>query len=79
MFYKTLHSHMDVDLHNYILVNTRLTRGNDLKLIHPPTNIDAYKYSFFPDAIHLWNNLPSSFMHANSVDNLYLKLYLHHL
>ena len=73
MFYKIVHGYMDVDLPDYILVNTRLTRGNDLKFIHPPANIDAYKYSFFPDAIRLWNNLPSSFMHADSVD--YFKFY----
>ena len=81
MFYKTLHGHVDVDLPDYILVNTRLTRGNDLEYIQPPANIDAYKYSFFPDAICLWNCLSSSITHADSVDNftLYLKSYLHHL
>ena len=81
MFYKTLHGHVDVDLPDYILVNTRLTRGNDLEYIQPPANIDAYKYSFFPDAIRLWNYLSSSITHAYSVDSftLYLKSYLHHL
>ena len=81
MFYKILHGHVDVDLPDYILVNKRLTRGNDLNYIQPPANIDAYKYSFFPDAIRLWNNLPSSVTHADTVDNfkLYLKSYLHYL
>ena len=50
-------------------------------LVQPPANIDVYKHSFFPDAIRLWNNLPSSITHADSVDNfkLYLKSFLHHL
>ena len=69
---------MEVDLPDNILVNTRLTRGNDLQ---PAANIDAYKYSFFPDAICLWNNLSSSITHTDIVANfrLYLKSYLHHL
>ena len=81
MFYKLLHGHVDVNLPDYILVNTRLTRGNDLMFIQPPVNIDAHKYTFFLDAICLWNNLPSSITHAKSVNNfkLYLKSYLHHL
>ena len=74
MFYKIQHGHVDVDLPDYNLVNTRLTRGNDLTFIQPPANIDVYKYSFFPDAIRLWNNLPSSVTHADTVDNF--KLYL---
>ena len=81
MFFKLLHGHVDVDLPDYILANTRVTRGNDLTFIQPPANINAYKYSLFPDATRLWNNLPSSITHANSMDNfkLYLKSYLHHL
>ena len=63
MFYKILHGHVDVDLPDYILVNTRFTRGNDLKFIQPPANSDVYKYSFFLDAIRLWNNLSSSSIH----------------
>ena len=42
MFYKILHGHVDVDLPDYTLVNTRLTRENDLKFIQPPANTDAY-------------------------------------
>ena len=81
MFYKILHGHVDVNLPDCVLVNTRFTRGNDLKFVQPPANIDVYKYSLFLDAIRLWNNLPSSITHADSVDNfkLYLKSFLHHL
>ena len=43
MFYKILHGHVDVHLPDCVLVNTRFTRGNDLKFIQPPTNIDGYK------------------------------------
>ena len=72
MFYKILHGHVDVDIPDYILVNTRFTRGNDLRFIQPPANIDVYKYSFFLDEIRLGNNLPSSITHADSVDNFTL-------
>ena len=57
MFYKILHGYVDVDLKlpDCVLVNTRSTRGNDLKFIQLPANIDVYKYSFFLDGIRLWN------------------------
>ena len=76
-----MHGHVDVDPPDCALVNTRFTRGNDLKFIQPPANIDVYKYSFFLDAIRLWNNLPSNITHADSVEKfkLYLKSFLHHL
>ena len=45
MFYKTLHGHVDVDLPDYILVNTTLNSGNDMKFIQPPANTDTHKYT----------------------------------
>ena len=58
MLHKIIHSSVDASLPSYITYRTRHTRGSDLKFIQPDTAIDAYKYSFFPTSIRLWNNLP---------------------
>ena len=58
LFYKILNNHVDLLLPDYIMNSARVTRGNDRKFILPPMNINAYKFSFYPNVISLWNNLP---------------------
>ena len=53
-------------------LHTQATRGNHLKFIQPVT-IDAYKFSFYPNVIQLWNNLPDYIVSAQSLD--FLKCY----
>ena len=53
----------DIDLTpppGLIQPNTRLTRGHQQKLRVPHARTDAYKHSFFPSAIRLWNALEPS-------------------
>ena len=59
LFYKILNNHVDILLPDYIINSARDTRGNDRKFILPSMNIDSYKFSFYPNVIGLWNNLPS--------------------
>ena len=68
MLHKIIHSSMDVSLPSYITHRTRHTRGSDLTFIQPDTAIDAYKYSFFPTSIQLWNNLSIDTINCNNLD-----------
>ena len=45
------------------------TCGHASRFIQLQTNIDAYKYSFYPSAIRLWNALPTYMIEAKSLDD----------
>ena len=64
MMYKIIHSIVDLSLPDYIEFNRGITRGHDYKLVVPTTQIDSYRYSFYPFTIKLWNNLHSSTVHS---------------
>ena len=42
-----------------LLINTLGTRGHSYKLYQLLMRVNSYAISFFPDAIKLWNNLPT--------------------
>lgn len=69
LLYKILHNLIDVTLPSYVMPSTRFTRGHDQKFILPQPRIDAYKFSFFPNSISLWNNLPLETVHAHTINN----------
>jgi len=68
MLHKIIYNSADVSLPNYIMYRTRYPRSSDLKLIQPDTAINAYKYSFFPAAFRLWNNLPRDIICCDNID-----------
>ena len=68
LLYKILHNLVDVILPEYIVPSTRFTREHDQKFILPQSRIDTYKFSFFPNSIRLWNNLPLETVHAHTID-----------
>ena len=43
-------------------------RSHDYKLMPLSSSVNAYKYSFFPRTIPVWNGLPSFVIHASSVN-----------
>ena len=58
MFYKIICAHHTMDLPDYILVNTRPTRGNDLNLFsHLSTLMLTNSVSYPICIIHLWSIL----------------------
>ena len=46
-------------MQNYIASIISTTHGNSVKFYQPSAQvaIDLYKFSFFPQSIHLWNKL----------------------
>ena len=59
---------------NHRLKTTLTHNYNHLKYIQPATRIDAYKFSFYPNVIQQWNNLPDEVVSAQSIDLFRLKL-----
>ena len=51
---------------------------HDLSFVFPIARTNQYMYSFFPHTIHLWNNLPDSVVHSNSLDTFKHPLQLYH-
>ena len=49
--------------------NTRDTRCHSIKFLVPPVRVDAYRFSFFPATVTLWNNLPTAMVLSPSVDS----------
>ena len=70
MLYKIIHGYVNVQLTlplTYSSLNS-VTRGHHNKILQPPTRTDVYKYSFFPSAIRLWNNLPASLFTVKTIN-----------
>ena len=59
LLYKIINKLVDTFSEEQLLLTNSVTRGHPLRYLQPPTKIDAYKYSFFPSAIRIWNSLPS--------------------
>ena len=77
LFFKILNNHADLLLPDYIMNSARDTRGNDRKFILPSMNIDAYKFSFHPNVIGLWNNLPPEIANSLTSDDFKNSLLLY--
>ena len=64
IFYKILNNMVDVSLPDCMIPGSTQTRGHNKKFIVIQSRIDAYKFSFFPRVISLWNNLPQDIVQA---------------
>ena len=46
----------------------RINRGHNKKFIPVQPRIDAYKFSFYPRVLLLWNTLPSNIVDAKTFE-----------
>ena len=56
----------DVALPNGVIPSQILNRGYSKKFTHILPRINAYKFSFFPRVLPLWNSLSSIVVHAQT-------------
>ena len=57
------------------LIPTAATlRGHNQRFLVPFARTQLYQYSFFPDAIRLWNSLPPTTVACNSIDTFKCEL-----
>ena len=66
IFYKILNGLVDVSLPDGVTPGRTLNRGHSRKFTHILPRINAYKFSFFPRVLPLWNSLPSTVVHAQT-------------
>ena len=69
LMYKIRHELIEIPMHQYLTPNTKSYRPHNQKYMKPATRIDAYKYSFFPATIHLWNILPANIVESGSIQS----------
>ena len=69
MFYKINSNFVNIFFPAVISLGFRGTRrSHDCKFMPLSASVNAYKYSFFPRTIPVWNGLPFSVVHVSSVN-----------
>ena len=70
MFYKAVEGKAACHIPDEFLTTTPNTRAShDRQYEFPHSRLDAYKYSFFPRTIRVWNILPHGLVHAADTDS----------
>ena len=66
--YKGINGLLDIPTDKYQLKSDKITtRQSGYQIFHVPSSqVDSHLYSFFPDTLRLWNNLPNSIKLINS-------------
>ena len=68
MMYRIINESIDLQIPNYIHCATTASRCNQNRFIIPYTRINAFKHSFFPSAVRMWNSLPQHHIDAPTVE-----------
>ena len=64
MMFKIMNNLLDVPTDTILLPSSLQLRGHHKKIQQLPCRVDAYVYSFFPQAIKLWNVLPQHLINS---------------
>ena len=67
MWYRVVHQLVSIPVTPF-LIPTRASRGNNMIYAIPRSTVNAHLYSFFQSAIHVWKQLPSSTVSAQSFE-----------
>ena len=74
MMYRITYGLIDIPGPAFLHPSTLRTRGNTLRYLVPYSRTDAYRHSFFPSAIRLWNQLPECVVITPTLDAFKLGL-----
>jgi hypothetical protein len=68
--YRVVHNLIDNSTEKFLtpMTSSMYTRGTIRKYLLPNCRTDVYRFSFFPSAVRLWNQLPVQFTEVNSVE-----------
>ena len=67
MLYRVIYQLVSIPVTPF-LIPTRASRVNNMRYAVPRSTVNAHLYSFFPSAIRIWNQLPSSTVSAQSLE-----------
>ena len=68
MMYRIVNDLINIPAEIYLTHSGTTTRGHGTRFLVPYCSVNAYKSSFFPSTIRLWNSLPVSTVTAPSLD-----------
>lgn len=68
MMYRITHGLIDIQAPQLLHPAALNTRGHSVRFLVPYCRIDAYRCSFFPSGIRLWNQLPESIVTAPTLE-----------
>ena len=68
MMYRITYGLIEISATSLLHLATLSTRGNSMRYLQPFCRIDAYRCSFFPSGIHLWNQLPERVVTAPTLE-----------
>ena len=64
MIYKIVNNLVEIETGNSLIGNNLPTRGHSSRFKQPFTRVNLFKYSFYQDAIKLWNKLPDTIINC---------------
>ena len=68
MLYRIVNQLADIQAASLLIPIGTHTRGHANRFWVTYCSINAYKYSFYPSSIHIWNSLPSTLTSAPFLD-----------
>ena len=74
--YKIYNNLVDINSGDLLQPASTTTRGDPLKFKHLQAHVDAFKYSFYPSAIKIWNSLPSEVALSSNLEQFKINLNL---
>ena len=66
--YKIHNNLVDINSGDLLQPASTITRGHPLTFKHLQAHVDAFKYSFYPSAIKIWNSLPSEVVLSSNLE-----------
>ena len=67
MMYKIVNNLVEVPTDDILIPSELRLRGHAKKFLQPQCSVNAYLYSFFPQAIKLWNHFPQELTELESL------------
>ena len=69
ILYKIINGLVDITPQTCLIYNHLPTRGHSKKFHAVSPSVDAYKFSFYPRVITIWNTLPAYVVDAHDLDS----------
>ena len=72
MMYRIVNKLVDIPEAVHLTRRESSTRGHNARFHQPYTRVLAYKHSFFPSTIRIWNSLPENLTQKPSLESFRL-------
>ena len=72
MMYRIVNNLVAIPENVHLTRRETSTRGHNARFLQPHTRVRAYKHSFFPSTIRIWNTLPEELTQKPSLESFKL-------